>query len=81
MERLKNKVLHFGRYGVASSTIGVVLKANYETWGAFGLISGRFKLYGTGGREVSFHMPYSDGDILLVEYCIRNKIIYIISRI
>jgi hypothetical protein len=56
MESLKNKVLLFERYGVASSLIGVFLKTNYEKWGAFGVISGRFKLYGTG-PEVSVLMP------------------------
>ena len=34
-ESLKSKVLRFERNGVASSPIGVVLKTNYETWGAF----------------------------------------------
>jgi hypothetical protein len=56
MESLK-KVIHFVRYGVVSSPIGVVLKTNYEMWGTFGVISGRFKLHGTGGPEISVLMP------------------------
>jgi len=57
MESLKIKGLHFERNGVASSPIGVVWKTNYETWGTFGVISGRLKLYGTGGPEASFLTP------------------------
>lgn len=57
MESLKINGVHFGRNGVASSPRGVVWNTNYETWGIFGVISGRLKLYGTGGPEASVLMP------------------------
>jgi len=57
MESLKFESLRFERCGAASGPIGVIWKTNYETWGAFGVISERFKLYGTGGPEVSVLMP------------------------
>lgn len=57
MESLKNKILRFERNGVTSSPIGVVLKTNYETWGAFCVISGRFKLWKTGRPDGSVLVP------------------------
>lgn len=34
-----------------------------------------------GDLKFQFSYHFSDGDILLVEYCIRNKILFIIFRI
>ena len=69
-ESLKNKVVHFESYGVATSPIRVVLKTNYETWRAFEVISGRFKLHGRGGPVVSVFYAI----ILMVNYYWLNTV-------